>query len=55
MDFLGSSGTLDEHVKSLGRLNIQKCSKYDVTKDGRQCLGTVPALYTVFQENRAPY
>ena len=32
MVFLGSSGSLEEHIKSLGKLSNQKCSKYDVTK-----------------------
>ena len=44
MVFWGSSGSLQEHIKSLGKLNDQKCSKSDVTKDGRHWLETAPAL-----------
>ena len=41
----GSTGSVEEHIKSLDNFHNQKCSKYDVTKDGSQWLETVPALY----------
>ena len=31
-----SKGSVEEHIKSLQRLNDHKGSKHDVTKDGRQ-------------------
>ena len=31
-----SKGSVEEHIKSLEKLNNHKGSKYDVTKDGRQ-------------------
>ena len=32
----GSKGSVEEHIKSLEKLDNHKGSKYDVTKDGRQ-------------------
>ena len=42
----GSTGSVEERIKSLEKLNIHRGSKYDVTKDGRQWLETVTALDT---------
>ena len=42
MFFFGSSGSLEEHINSLGKLNNQKCSKYDVTKMAATSLKRFP-------------
>ena len=44
----GSKGSVEEHIKSLEKLNDHKDLKCDVTNDGRHWLETVSALGPIY-------
>ena len=44
----GSKGSVEEHIKSLEKLNNHRGSKYDVTKDGRQARNSYRIIILAF-------